>query len=120
MWADFKGEDAEENVGIAILLRSLEEPIRQIVGNAGVEGSIVVEKVRSSSDQNFGYNAQTEQYEDLVEAGVIDPTKVTRTALQNAASIASLLLTTECVVVEKKEEEKAPAMPGGGGMGGMY
>ncbi len=118
--ADFKGEDAEENVGIAILLRSLEEPIRQIVGNAGVEGSIVVEKVRTSTDQNYGYNAQTDVYEDLVEAGVIDPTKVTRTALQNAASIASLLLTTECVVVEKKEEDKAPAMPGGGGMGGMY
>ena len=79
----------------------------------------MVERVREAKDVNFGYNAQTDTYEDLVEAGVIDPTKVTRTALQNAASIASLLLTTECVVVEKPEEEKAPAMPGGG-MGGMY
>jgi len=105
--------------GVEIVLRAIEEPVRQIAANAGVEGSIVVERVRESKDVNFGYNAQTDTYEDLVEAGVIDPTKVTRTALQNAASIASLLLTTECVVVEKKEEEKAPAMPGGG-MGGMY
>jgi chaperonin GroEL len=79
-----------------------------------------VDKVRSGGVASYGYNAQTDSYEDLVEAGVIDPTKVTRTALQNAASIASLLLTTECVVVEKKEDDKAPAMPGGGGMGGMY
>src|SRR5881398_2588973 len=83
--------------------------------------SIVVGKVKESKDKYFGYNAQTDAFEDLVMAGVIDPTKVTRTALQNAASIASLLLTTECVVVEKKEKEKAPPMPGGGGgMGGMY
>ena len=82
--------------------------------------SIVVEKVRSSKSKVFGYNAQADEYEDLVAAGVMDPTKVTRTALQNAASIAGLLLTTECVVVEKKEKEKAPPMPGGGGMGGMY
>ncbi|NJD66495.1 MAG: chaperonin GroEL, partial [Chloroflexi bacterium] len=117
---DLKADDADEQLGIKIVLRSLEEPIRQIVENAGVEGSIVVDKVRQQSNVNFGYNARTDQYEDMVEAGVIDPTKVTRTALQNAASIASLLLTTECVVVEKKEEEKpAPAMPGGG-MGGMY
>ena len=89
--------------------------------NAGAEASIVVGKVKESKDKNFGYNAQTDTYEDLVAAGVIDPTKVTRTALQNAASIAALLLTTECVVVEKKEKEKAPPMPGGGGgMGGMY
>jgi chaperonin GroEL len=79
-----------------------------------------VEKIRTSKQKNFGYNAQTDEYQDLVEAGVIDPTKVTRTALQNAASVAGLLLTTECVVVEKPEEEKAPPMPGGGGMGGMY
>jgi len=118
--ADFKAPTADEQVGVNIVLRALEEPIRQIAENGGVEGSIVVEKVRSSKDQNFGYNAQTDAYEDLVEAGVIDPTKVTRTALQNAASIASLLLTTECVVVEKKEEEKAPAGMPGGGMGGMY
>jgi chaperonin GroEL len=118
---DFKTREyADEQIGVAIVLRALEEPIRQIAENAGAEGSIVVEKVRSNKNQNYGYNAQTDEYEDLVEAGVIDPTKVARTALQNAASIASLLLTTECVVVEKKEEEKAPAMPGGGGMGGMY
>jgi chaperonin GroEL len=116
----FKVEDSDEQIGVGIVLRSLEEPIRQIVENAGMEGSIVVEKVRSNKTASFGYNAQTDEYEDLVEAGVIDPTKVARTALQNAASIASLLITTECVVVEKKEEEKAPAMPGGGGMGGMY
>jgi len=99
--------------------RALEEPLRIIASNAGAEGSIVVERVRTAKEKNYGYNAQTGEYEDLVVAGVIDPTKVTRTALQNAASVASLLLTTECVVVEKKEEEKAPATPGGG-MGGMY
>jgi chaperonin GroEL len=117
---DFQTGDADEQVGVNIVIRALEEPIRQIAENAGSEGSIVVDKVRNNSSASFGFNARTEKYEDLVEAGVIDPTKVTRTALQNAASIASLLLTTECVVVEKKEEEKAaPAMPGGG-MGGMY
>jgi chaperonin GroEL len=116
--ADFQAGNAEEQIGVAILLRALEEPIRQIANNAGQEGSIVVAKVRESKDDNYGYNAQTDVYEDLVEAGVIDPTKVTRTALQNAASIAGLLLTTECVVVEKPEVEK-PAMPGGG-MGDMY
>jgi chaperonin GroEL len=113
-------EDPDEKVGADIVLRALEEPMRCIASNAGVEGSIVVEKVRASKTKNMGYNAQTDEYEDLVAAGVIDPTKVTRTALQNAASVAGLLLTTECVVVEKKEEEKAPAMPPGGGMGGMY
>jgi chaperonin GroEL len=117
--AEFQAAGAEEQIGVNILLRSLEEPIRQIANNAGQEGSIVVARVRESEDDNFGYNAQTDTYEDLVEAGVIDPTKVTRTALQNAASIASLLLTTECVVVERPEEDKAPAMPGGG-MGDMY
>ena len=95
-------------------------PIRMIVANAGGEGSIVVEKVRASKDKSFGYNAFSDEYEDLVAAGVIDPTKVTRTALQNAASIASLLLTTEALIVEKKEKDApAPAAPGGG-MGGMY
>ncbi|MGH7444603.1 MAG: TCP-1/cpn60 chaperonin family protein, partial [Longimicrobiales bacterium] len=117
---DFKPADEDEQIGVNIVRRALEEPVRQISENAGAEGSIVVDKVRSHKNPNWGFNARTETYEDLVEAGVIDPTKVTRTALQNAASIASLLLTTECVVVEKKEEEKAaPAMPGGG-MGGMY
>jgi chaperonin GroEL len=109
----------DEQIGVAILRRALEHPLRQISENAGAEGSIVVEKVRANENVNFGYNAQTEIYEDLVEAGVIDPTKVVRTALQNAASIAGLLLTTEAVVVEKPEEEKMPPMPGGG-MGGMY
>ncbi len=110
----------DEKTGVEIVRRALEEPIRMIAQNAGAEGSIVVAKVKESKDKNFGYNAQTDNYEDLVKSGVIDPTKVTRTALQNAASIAGLLLTTECVVVEKKEKEKMPAMPGGGGMGGMY
>jgi chaperonin GroEL len=114
-----KFDDAEEQVGVEIVKRALEEPIRMIVQNAGAEGSLVVEKVRASKDDAFGYNALTDQYENLVQAGVIDPTKVTRTALQNAASIAGLLLTTEALVVEKKEEKPAPAAPGGG-MGGMY
>ncbi len=118
---EIKLSDVDEQIGVNIILRALEEPIRQIAANAGMEGSIVVDKVRSSKSPSFGYNAQTDTYEDMVEAGVIDPTKVTRTALQNAASIASLLLTTECVVVERKEDEKTPPMPGGGGgMGGMY
>jgi chaperonin GroEL len=116
-----KADDEDEQVGVEIVRRALEEPLRIIASNAGVEGSIVVEKVKTNKDKTFGFNAQTGDYEDLVAAGVIDPTKVTRTALQNAASVASMLLTTECVVVEKKEEEKAPPMPaGGGGMGGMY
>jgi chaperonin GroEL len=115
-----KLDDPDEQIGANIVLRALEEPMRCIAANAGVEGSIVVEKVRTSKEKNFGYNAQSDTYEDLVVAGVIDPTKVTRTALQNAASVAGLLLTTECVVVEKKEDEQAaPPMPGGG-MGGMY
>ncbi|HEX7545974.1 MAG TPA: chaperonin GroEL [Gemmatimonadaceae bacterium] len=112
--------DEDEQIGVDIIRRAIEEPIRMIVFNAGGEGSIVVEKVRASKDKNFGYNALTDTYEDLVVAGVIDPTKVTRTALQNAASIAALLLTTEALIVEKKEERPAPAAPGGGGMGGMY
>jgi chaperonin GroEL len=114
-----KLEREDEQIGVGILRRALEHPLRQIAENAGAEGSIVVEKVRADKNANFGYNAQTEVYEDLVEAGVIDPTKVVRTALQNAASIAGLLLTTEAVVVEKPQEEKMPPMPGGG-MGGMY
>jgi chaperonin GroEL len=115
-----KLEDQDEQIGVEIVRRSLEEPIRMIAQNAGAEGSIVVEKVRSSKDDAFGYNALTDAYENLTQAGVIDPTKVARTALQNAASIASLLLTTEAIVVEKKEEKPAPAGPPGGGMGGMY
>jgi chaperonin GroEL len=115
-------DDADEQIGVRIVERALEEPIRQISINAGVEGSIVVQKVRESKDTNYGYNARTDEYEDLVAAGVIDPTKVTRTALQNASSIAGLLLTTEAVVTEKPEPKGgAPSMPGGGGgMGDMY
>jgi chaperonin GroEL len=118
----FTLEDSDEQIGVRIIERALEEPIRQISYNAGVEGSIVVEKVRNASDKSYGYNARTDEYEDLVAAGVIDPTKVTRTALQNASSIAGLLLTTEAVVTEKPEPKGggAPAMPGGGGMGDMY
>jgi chaperonin GroEL len=114
-----KLDDSDEQIGVDIIRRSVEEPIRMIVQNAGGEGSIVVEKVRASKDDAFGFNALTDTYENLVQAGVIDPTKVTRTALQNAASIAGLLLTTEALIVEKKEEK--PAAPAGpGGMGGMY
>jgi chaperonin GroEL len=117
---DMKLADADEQVGVRIIERALEEPIRHIATNAGVEGSIVVAKVRENQG-NYGYNARTDVYEDMVDAGVIDPTKVTRTALQNAASIAGLLLTTEAVVTEKPEKNNgAPQMPGGGGMEGMY
>jgi chaperonin GroEL len=117
-----KLEDSDEQIGVGIISRAIEEPIRMIVQNAGGEGSIVIEKVRNSKEPNFGYNALTDEYENLVEAGVIDPTKVTRTALQNAASIAGLLLTTEALIVEKKEEKNGAGGQGGppGGMGGMY
>src|ERR1700761_1013931 len=111
----------DEGIGANIVKRALEEPLRQIVGNAGEEGAIVVGKIRESKENNFGYNALTNKFEDLVKAGVIDPTKVTRSALQNAGSIAALMLTTEALVSEIPEEKKEPAMPhGGGGMGGMY
>jgi chaperonin GroEL len=109
--------EGDEALGVQIIARSLEAPCRAISQNAGKEGSIVVEKVKASKDKNFGFNADTEEYEDMIEAGVIDPAKVSRTALQNASSIASLLLTTECLVTEIKEkEDKAPPMPPGGGM----
>jgi chaperonin GroEL len=110
----------DEKIGAQIVRRSLEEPLRQIVANAGEEGAVVVAKVIASVDQHFGYNALTGQFEDLVKAGVIDPTKVTRTALQNAASIAALLLTTEVMVVEMPEPKAAAAGGNGGGMDGMY
>jgi len=109
----------DEQIGVAIISRAIEEPLRMIVQNAGGEGSIVIEKVREHKEDSFGYNALTDTYEDLVKSGVIDPTKVTRTALQNAASISGLLLTTEALVVEKKEDKPAAPAPGGG-MGGMY
>jgi chaperonin GroEL len=113
--------DPDEQIGVTIVRRALEEPLRQIVQNAGKEGAVIVEKVRSSKDPNYGYNAATENFEDLVKAGVVDPAKVTRTALQNAASIAGLMLTTEAMVSEIPEDDKgSPAMPGGmGGMSGM-
>ncbi|MGA3011544.1 MAG: chaperonin GroEL [Terracidiphilus sp.] len=113
--------EGDEKIGANIVRRSLEEPLRQIVANAGEEGAVVVAKVLESKDPHFGYNAQTSVFEDLVKAGVIDPTKVTRTALQNAASIAGLLLTTEALIVELPEPKSAPAGGhGGGGMDGMY
>ncbi len=113
------GGDTDEQIGVNIVRRALEEPLRQIVQNAGKEGAVVVERVRADKNDSFGFNAQTEVFEDLVKAGVIDPAKVTRTALQNAASIAGLMLTTEAMVAEIPEEDKAP-MPGGmGGMSGM-
>jgi chaperonin GroEL len=116
----FKGDNDDETFGVNIVKRALEEPLRQIVANAGGEGSIVVQKVKEGK-ADFGYNARTETYENLLSAGVIDPTKVTRVALENAASIAGMLLTTECVLSEKKEEGGAQSMPspGMGGMGGM-
>jgi len=114
-----KGANDDETTGVGIVKRALEEPLRQIVANAGMEGSIVVQKVREGKD-DFGYNARTDAYENMLKAGVIDPTKVTRVALENAASIAGMLLTTECVLSEIKEDKPAmPAMPGGG-MEGMY
>jgi chaperonin GroEL len=113
-----KDGDSDEQIGVSIVRRALEEPLRQIVQNAGKEGAVVVERVRTDKNDSFGFNAQTEEFEDLVKAGVIDPAKVTRTALQNAASIAGLMLTTEAMVSEIPEEDKTP-MPGGmGGMGG--
>jgi chaperonin GroEL len=114
-----KLENAEEQVGVNIIRRALEEPLRQIVNNAGAEGSVVVEKVKGEAT-NMGFDAERMEYTDMLKAGIIDPTKVTRIALQNAASIAGLLLTTEAIISEKPEDEKMPPMPPGGGMGGMY
>jgi chaperonin GroEL len=110
--------DGEQQFGVNIIKRALEEPIRQIATNAGVEGAVVVERVKNEKDA-FGFNAATETYEDLMEAGIIDPTKVARLSLQNAASVAGLLLTTGAVITEKPKEDNAPAMPPGAGMGGM-
>jgi chaperonin GroEL len=114
------GDNEDENTGIAIIKRALEEPLRQIVENCGLEGSVIVQKVKEGKG-DYGFNARTEVYENLFEAGVIDPTKVARVALENAASIAGMLLTTECVISDIKEENAAPMPnPGMGGMGGMY
>ena len=115
--------DGDQEIGVNIIRRALEEPMRWIVQNAGFEGSIIVQKVREAKDAEEGFNAQTEKYENLVKAGVIDPAMVVRTALQNAGSIASLLLTTEALIAEIPEDKPAaPPMggPPGGGMGGMY
>ena len=116
--AKLKGSNDDEKTGIEIIRRAIEEPLRQIVTNAGKEGAVVVQKV-SEGTSDFGYNARMDRYENLLAAGVVDPAKVTRVALENAASIAGMFLTTECVIVDKKEENPAPQMPMGGGMGGM-
>ena len=113
-----KGENDDQTTGIQIVKRAIEEPLRQIVANAGGEGSVVVNKVKEGEGA-FGYNARDDRYEDMLAAGIIDPTKVSRVALENAASIASMFLTTECVLAEKKEDNPLPAMPAGGGMGMM-
>ena len=114
-----KGANADQDAGIAIIRRALQAPIRQISENAGVEGSIVVGKVMENASPTFGFNAQTEEYGDLVAAGVIDPTKVVRTALQDAASVAALMITTEAAVVEAPKPASGAPQMGGGGMGGM-
>jgi chaperonin GroEL len=117
--ADVKGENLDQNTGIKIIMKALEEPLKQIAANSGMEGAVILNKVLEGKD-DYGFNAATEEYENLIKAGVIDPTKVTRTALENAASVSALLLTTEAVVYERKEDEKPmPPMPGGG-MDGMY
>lgn len=116
--AKLKGDNDDEKTGIEIIRRAIEEPLRQIVTNAGKEGAVVVQKV-SEGTGDFGYNARMDRYENLLAAGVVDPAKVTRVALENAASIAGMFLTTECVIVDKKEENPTPQMPMGGGMGGM-
>jgi len=116
--SNIKADNDDEQTGIEIIKRAIEEPLRQIVANAGKEGAVIVQKVREGKD-DFGYNARIDAYENFYAAGVVDPAKVTRVALENAASIAGMFLTTECVITEKKEENPAPQMPMGGGMGGM-
>jgi chaperonin GroEL len=114
-----KGGNSDQDAGIAIVRRALEAPLRQIAENAGVDGAVVAGKIRESKDKSFGFNAQTEEYGDMFKFGVIDPAKVVRTALEDAASVASLLITTEAMIADRPEPKAAPAMPGGGGMGGM-
>jgi chaperonin GroEL len=113
------GENSDQDAGIAIVRRALEAPLRQIAENAGVDGAVVAGKVRESSDASFGFNAQTEEYGDMFKFGVIDPAKVVRTALEDAASVAGLLITTEAMVADKPEKPGANAAAGAGGMGGM-
>ena len=110
---DLQGENADQNTGIKIVEKALTEPLKQIVTNSGLEGAVVLNKVIEGKD-DFGFDAAKEEYVNMIKSGIIDPTKVTRTALENAASVSSLLITTEAVVFEMKEEEKAPAMPPGG------
>ena len=117
--AEVKGDNADQNAGIAIIRRALQAPIRQIAENSGVEGSIVVGKVLENGDASFGFNAQTEEYGDLVQMGVIDPAKVVRTALQDAASVAGILITTEAAVADAPKKSGGAAAPDMGGMGGM-
>ena len=112
------GDNEDQNAGIAIVRRAIQYPIRQIVENAGDEASIVVGKLLDQKSSTYGYNAQTGQYVDFIRDGIVDPTKVVRTALQNASSVASLLITTEAMVADRPKKD-SPAMPGGGGMGGM-
>ena len=113
-----KGANSDQQAGIALVRRALQEPVRQIANNAGDEGSVVVGKILESTNPNFGYNAQTGEYGDMITMGIVDPVKVVRTALQDAASVAGLLITTEAMIAELPKDA-APAMPGGGGMGGM-
>jgi chaperonin GroEL len=113
--------ESDEQIGVNTVKRALEEPLRMIASNAGMEGAVVLGKVKESKDTNYGFNAATDDYTDMISAGILDPAKVTRTALQNAASISALMLTTEALVSEIPEEEKAPAGPPmGGGAPGMY
>jgi chaperonin GroEL len=118
--ANLRGRNDEQKVGIDIVRRALHSPARQIAENAGADGAVITGKLLEQKSDNYGYNAQTGDYEDLVKAGIIDPTKVVRHALQDAASVAGLLVTTEAMVAERPEKKDAmPQMPGGGGMGGM-
>src|SRR5205085_12689483 len=110
----------DEQIGVNIVKRALEEPLRLIATNAGYEGAVVIGRVRDSKEPNFGFNAATEEYTDMIKAGILDPAKVARTALQNSASIAGLMLTTEALISEIPEAAKAAAMPGGGGDPSMY
>lgn len=113
--------EGDERTGAKIVLKILEEPIRQIAANAGLEGSVIVENIKRANKVGYGFNALTEEYGDMLSFGIVDPTKVTRSALQNAASVASMVLTTESLVTDKKEPAAAaPAMPADPGMGGMY
>jgi chaperonin GroEL len=110
--------DGDEKTGATIVLRSLEEPTRQIAENAGAEGSVAIDTIKRSGKTGYGYDVAKDSYADMIESGIVDPTKVTRSALQNAASVAAMVITTECLVADQPEEN-APAMPPGGGMGGM-